>query len=95
MRSPWVPRLVLGVAGAALLGAMISIAVGQGGSDQTRIEGGEATQQLIGGIPQDGAFIGPAGAAVTITVFNDLQAPSGADYELGHTYFFDIVGFRS
>jgi protein-disulfide isomerase len=72
---------VLGVVGAALLAAMISIAVGQGGSDRTRIEGGEEMQQLIGGIPQDGAFLGPADAAVTITVFTDLQAPSGADYE--------------
>ena len=64
-----------------MLAAMISIAVGQGGSDRTRIEGGEEMQQLIGGIPQDGAFLGPADAAVTITVFTDLQAPSGADYE--------------
>ena len=38
--------------------------------------------ELFGGIEQDGAYIGPADAEVTVSVFNDLQCTDCADYEL-------------
>jgi protein-disulfide isomerase len=81
-RSPWLPRVVLGVLGLAVLAAIVSISVGQGGSDRVTISGAGEMQQLIGGIQQDGAYIGDPDAPVTATVFNDLQAPIGADFQL-------------
>ena len=81
-RSPWVPRLVLGAGGIALLGAIIAIAVGEGGSEEIELTGAGQTQQLIGGILQEGALLGSDDAPVVMTVFNDLQAPSGQDFEL-------------
>jgi protein-disulfide isomerase len=83
MRSnPWLPRLLLGAGAVGLLAAVVSLSVGEGGPEKIAISGGEQTQQLIAGIPQDGPYLGPSDAAVTITVFNDLQCPSCADYEL-------------
>jgi protein-disulfide isomerase len=78
-----VPRLLLGAGGIALFAAIISISVGQGGPEKITITGGEQVQQLIAGIAQDGPYLGPSDAPVTISVFNDLQCPSCADYELG------------
>jgi len=72
----------LGLGAIGLLAAIISIAVGQGGPEKIKIKGGEQVQQLIAGIAQDGPYLGPSGAAVTIAVFNDLQCPSCADYQL-------------
>jgi protein-disulfide isomerase len=81
-RSPWLPRLLLGVGVAALFAAVVSLSVGEGGPEKIAISGAEETQRLIAGIPQDGPYLGPADAAVTITVFNDLQCSSCDDYEL-------------
>jgi protein-disulfide isomerase len=80
-RNPWLPRLLLGAGAVGLLAAVVSLSVGEGGPETIAISGGEQTQQLIAGIPQDGPYLGPSDAAVTITVFNDLQCPSCADYE--------------
>ena len=81
-RSPWLPRLLLGVGVVALFAAVVSLSVGEGGPEKIAISGAEETQRLIAGIPQDGPYLGPADAAVTITVFNDLQCSSCDDYEL-------------
>jgi protein-disulfide isomerase len=81
-RSPWLPRLLLGAGAVALLAAVISLSVGEGGPEKIAITGGEEVQQLIAGIPQDGPYLGPSDAAVTITVFNDLQCGSCDDYQL-------------
>jgi protein-disulfide isomerase len=83
-RSPWLPRLLLGGGAVGLLAAVVSLSVGEGGPEKITISGGEQTQQLIAGIPQDGPYLGPSDASVTITVFNDLQCSSCDDYEL-HT----------
>jgi protein-disulfide isomerase len=82
MTSPWLPRLLLGVGAVGLLAAVVSLSVGEGGPEKIAISGGEQTQQLIAGIPQDGAYLGPSDAAVTLTVFNDLQCSGCDDYEL-------------
>ncbi len=81
-RSPWLPRLLLGAGAAGLLAAVVSLSVGEGGPEKIAISGGEQTQQLIAGIPQDGPYLGPSDAAVTVTIFNDLQCSSCDDYEL-------------
>jgi protein-disulfide isomerase len=81
-RSPWLPRLLLGVGAVVVLAAVVSLSIGEGGPVKIEISGGEQTQQLIAGIPQDGAYLGPNDAAVTITVFNDLQCSGCDDYEL-------------
>jgi len=80
--SPWLPRLLLGAGLIALLTAIVSISVGEGGPQRITIGGGSEVQQLVAGIPQDGPYLGPQGSAVTIAVFNDLQCASCDDYEL-------------
>ena len=82
MSSPWLPRLLLGVAAVVVLAGVISLSVGEWGPKKIAIDGAEQTQQLIAGIPQDGAYLGPSDAPVTITVFNDLQCAGCDDYEL-------------
>jgi protein-disulfide isomerase len=81
-RSPWLPRLLLGAGAVGLFAAVVSLSVGEGGPEKIAVSGGEQTQQLIAGIPQDGPYLGPSDAAVTITVFSDLQCSSCDDYEL-------------
>ena len=83
-RSPWLPRLLLGAGAVGVLAAVVSLSIGEGGPEMITISGGEQTQQLIAGIPQDGPYLGPSDASVTISVFNDLQCSSCDDYEL-HT----------
>jgi protein-disulfide isomerase len=83
-RSPWLPRLLLGAGAVGLLAAVVSLSIGEGGPEKIAISGGEQTQQLIAGIPQDGPYLGPSEATVTITVFSDLQCSSCDDYQL-HT----------
>jgi protein-disulfide isomerase len=80
--SPWLPRLLLGVGAAALLGAIISISVGSGGPKVVKIEGGNEVQQLLGGVEQEGPYLGPPDASVTIGVFTDLQCSTCDDYQL-------------
>jgi protein-disulfide isomerase len=80
--SPWVPRIVLGAIAVLLAGIVYSVAVGESGPPKITLQGEEQVQQLIGGIAQDGPYLGSQDAPVTIQVFNDLQAPSGAAFEL-------------
>jgi protein-disulfide isomerase len=82
MRSSWVPRLLLGASALVVLTVIVSISVGQGGPESVRLTGGSEMQQLIAGIAQQGDSLGPVDAPVTISVFNDIQAPSGARFEL-------------
>jgi protein-disulfide isomerase len=80
--SPWLPRLLLGGGLAGLLAAIVSFSIGEAGPERISIAGGSETQQLIAGIPQAGAYLGASDAAVTITVFSDLQCASCDDYQL-------------
>jgi protein-disulfide isomerase len=82
LKSPWLPRLLLGAGAIGLLAAIISISIGRGGPEKITITGGNEVQQLIAGIPQDGPFLGRDDASVEIVVFNDLQCSPCADYEL-------------
>ncbi len=84
LRSRWVPRLLLGAGAIALFAAIVSISVGTGGPQVIKLRGANQVQELLGGIEEDGADLGPADAPVTISVFNDLQCSSCDDYEV-HT----------
>ncbi len=81
-RSPWLPRLLLGAGAVGLFAAVVSLSIGEGGPKRITISGGEQTQELIAGIQQDGPYLGPSDAQVTITVFTDLQCAGCDDYQL-------------
>lgn len=74
--------MLLGVGALAVLAAIISIAVGEGGPGGVEIGGVNEVQELFGGIEQEGAYIGPDDAEITISVFNDLQCTPCADYQI-------------
>jgi protein-disulfide isomerase len=83
-RSPWFPRIGLGLGAAILIGAIISVAVGEGGPKPITIRGENAIQEMYAGAPQQGAYVGTPSAPVTIGVFNDLQCSTCRKYQL-HT----------
>jgi protein-disulfide isomerase len=82
LRSRWVPRLLLGAGAIALSAAIVSISVGTGGPQVIKLKRAGQVQELVGGIPQEGAELGSPDAPVTISVFNDLQCSTCDDYEL-------------
>jgi protein-disulfide isomerase len=82
MSSPWVPRVLLGVGLAGLIGAIISLSIGTGGPQVIKITGGDDVQELIGGVQQNGASLGDPNAPVTIALFTDLQCSTCDTYEL-------------
>jgi protein-disulfide isomerase len=65
-----------------VLAAIISISVGSGGPKVIRIDGGNEVQQLLGGVEQEGPYLGPPDAPVTIGVFTDLQCSTCDDYQV-------------
>jgi protein-disulfide isomerase len=80
--SPWVPRVALALGAIGLVAAIVTIAVGEGGPQPADVGGVNEVQRLLGGIEQDGAYLGPEEAPVTVTVFNDLQCTPCADFQL-------------
>ena len=80
--SPWVPRVLLGLGAVAIAGAVISIAVGEGGEQPRNLGGVNDVQRIFGGIEQEGAFLGDADAPVTVSVFNDIQCTGCADFQI-------------
>jgi protein-disulfide isomerase len=81
MPRRWVPLLALGLIGAAILAAIVSISVGEKGPAPP-VEGAQAVQRLYGGLEQDGDSLGSPDAPVTISIFNDLQCPECGAYQL-------------
>ncbi len=82
MRSPWFPRVGLGLLALVVIGAVVSLSVGEGGPRAIVISGSGAVQELLGGVRQDGPRLGDPDAPVSVTVFNDLQCAPCADYEI-------------
>jgi protein-disulfide isomerase len=80
--TPWLPRLLLGAGIVGILAAIVSISIGTGGSKVIRITGGDEVQQLVGGIEQDGSYLGSPDAPVTIGLFTDLQCSTCDTYQL-------------
>lgn len=76
------PRALLVVGGGALVAAIVSIAVGEGGPQAQEIGGVNEVQRIFGGIAQDGAELGPEDAETVVTVFNDIQCEPCAAYEI-------------
>jgi protein-disulfide isomerase len=77
-----VPRLALGLGAVGLIAAVVTIAVGEGGPQPQDVGGVNEVQGLLGGVEQDGAYLGAEEAEVTVTVFNDLQCTSCAGFQL-------------
>jgi len=65
--------LALGLALLALGYAVVEISTREAGRNVVRVDGIAASQQLFGGVPQEGDRLGPEDASVAIQVFNDLQ----------------------
>lgn len=80
--SPWIPRVVIALAVIGVGYGIYSIAVGEGGPQSQRIGGVNEVQRLLGGIPQDGGYLGSDEAETTVTIFNDLQCEGCADWQL-------------
>ena len=76
------PRALLVIGGGALVAAIVSIAVGEGGPQAQEIGGVNEVQRIFGGIAQDGAELGPEDAETVVTVFNDIQCEPCAAYEI-------------
>ena len=82
-RSPrrrWTVILALAIPTIAIILAIVSISVGNGGAVRVEITGASETQRLYGGILQDGDRLGSPDAPVTITYFTDLQCERCAIY---------------
>jgi protein-disulfide isomerase len=65
--------LALALALLALGYAVVEISTKPAGPDVVRVEGIGTTQEIFGGVPQEGDRLGSADAPVAIQVFNDLQ----------------------
>jgi protein-disulfide isomerase len=72
----------LGLLAAAVIWAIVSLSIGEGGPKAITINGSDEVQQLLGGVRQDGRGLGDPDAPVSVTVFNDLQCAPCADYEI-------------
>jgi protein-disulfide isomerase len=81
-RSPWLPRVLLGIGALAVIATVISIAVGEEGPDAPENEGFNEVQKLLGGIHQEGALLGDDDAPVLVKVFNDLNCLPCARYQV-------------
>jgi Thioredoxin len=73
--------LAMLLVGAAVLVAIVFIAVGEEG-EPIEVTGVSQTNELVGGIAQDGAELGSPAAPILISVFNDLQCTDCADWHL-------------
>lgn len=82
MTSPWFPRVGLTLLAAIVIGAIVSLSIGEGGPKAVIITGSDSVQQLLGGVRQDGRDLGNPDAPVSVTVFNDLQCAPCAGYEI-------------
>ncbi len=68
--------LALGLAVAAVGYAIVDIATKPPGRAVVRVEGISTSQEIFGGVPQEGERLGSADAPVSIQVFADLQCGS-------------------
>jgi protein-disulfide isomerase len=81
MPSRWIPITLLTIAAVGLLAALISIAVGEENVQLIAVEDTGEVQELIGGIRQLDERLGDDDAAVSLTLFTDVQCPRCAEYQ--------------
>jgi protein-disulfide isomerase len=77
-----VPRVLLGAGAIAVIVAVVSIAVGEGGPQPQDVGGVNDVQRIFGGIAQEDDRLGPDDAEITVAVFNDVQCEPCADFEI-------------
>lgn len=75
--------LALGLALFALGYALVQIATREPGSEVVHVRGIANSQEIFGGVPQEGDRLGPSDAPVSIQVFNDLQCGNCREDFLG------------
>lgn len=68
--------LALGLALFALGYLIVTVSTREAGSDVVHIAGIGETQEIFGGVPQEGDRFGSADAPVTVQLFNDVQCSS-------------------
>jgi protein-disulfide isomerase len=71
----WI-MLLLGLFLLALGYLVVTLSTREAGSDAVRIHGIGETQEIFGGVPQEGDRFGSADAPVTVQLFNDVQCSS-------------------
>ena len=79
-----VPLVSLVVLFGGLLTAAVILSLGkpEGGGGKLEVTGAPTAQRLYAGIEQRGAVLGPAGAPVSVSVFDDLQCADCAAWYL-------------
>jgi protein-disulfide isomerase len=82
--------LVLALCVGLLGFAIVSLSVGNGGSEDIKITGAQEVQSLVGGIQQDGPRLGSPSAPVTVQVFNDMQCDPCSDWN--HEVIGPLIG---
>ncbi len=75
--------LALGLALLAIGYAVVDIATKEPGRDVVRVAGIATSQEIFGGVPQEGERLGSADAPVAIQVFADMQCGSCREDFLG------------
>lgn len=68
-------KIVGGVVAAALIVVAIAVIVSLGGKSSNKVNGADAVENRLKGIPQNGIAIGKPDAPVTIVEFADLKCP--------------------
>ncbi len=74
--------MILSVLVIALGWGIVSLSIGEHRAEEFTIDGAGEVQELVGGIRQLGDRLGPEDAPITIDVFNDVQCPHCAGYQL-------------
>jgi protein-disulfide isomerase len=82
VRSRFVPLTLLALLAAGLIAAIVSISVGENELQEVQVRGIGEVQELIAGIRQLDDRLGDEDAGVTVTVFNDVQCPRCAEWQM-------------
>jgi protein-disulfide isomerase len=77
----WIPRVCLGLLVVVVGYAIVSLSVGEGGPGTFDTQGVEETQQLLGGLRQDGARLGDPDAPIELALYTDLRFKNCARFQ--------------
>jgi hypothetical protein len=82
IRRRLLPAILLLSFFGGVLVLIVGLALNKGDRDGIDVTGTDTAQRLYGGIEQEGASLGPAGASVSISIYDDLQCRSCAAWYL-------------